>query len=139
VDLDAVTSDPTYPIGEPIDGLVQPADLTITAINGVELTLIGRERTDSGLEFTWQTNNAGEYPSSVHIGNPPVIGNDGILYGLYQSPDIASVPITPPAERASWTTEVDVPADVGGLYIPLPVESKKQRLFVYYVLDITDS
>jgi hypothetical protein len=32
-----------------------------------------------------------------------------------------------------------VPADVGGLYILLSVESKKQRLFVNYAIDITDA
>ena len=52
-------------------------------------------RTDDGLEFAWETSNPGEYPSFVHIGNPPVIGSDGIIYGYYESPDLATVPMTP--------------------------------------------
>ena len=74
----------------------------------------------------------------MHIGVPPVIGSDGIVYGFYESPDLASVPITPPAGTAEWTTNTAVPTDVVGLYILLSVESKKQRLFVNYLIDITD-
>jgi hypothetical protein len=67
-----------------------------------------------------------------------VIGADGIFYGLYESPDIASVPITPAGDKAEWTTNVAVPQDVKGFYIMLSVESKKQRLFVNYAVDVTD-
>jgi hypothetical protein len=67
-----------------------------------------------------------------------VIGGDGILYGLYESPDIASVPITPAGDKAEWTTEVAVPKDVNDLYIMLSVESRNQRFFVNYAVDITD-
>jgi hypothetical protein len=74
----------------------------------------------------------------VHIGNPPVIGDDGILYGFYESPDLASVPITPAGDKAEWTTEATVPQDVKGLYIMLSVESKNQRYFINYAVDITD-
>jgi hypothetical protein len=72
------------------------------------------------------------------VGNPPVIGSDGILYGFYETPDIVSVPVTPAGDKTEWTTEVAVPAEVNGLYIMLSVESKKQRLFVNYAVDITD-
>jgi len=49
-----------------------------------------------------------------------------------------SVPITPAGDKAEWTTETAVPQDAQGLYILLSVESKKQRLFVNYAVDITD-
>lgn len=101
------------------------------------LKLTGAERTNSGLEFSWQTSNPGEYPASVHIGNPPAIGSDGILYGYYESPDLASVPVTPAKGQKDWTTKVALPTDVTGLYMLLSVESKKQRLFVNYLLDLT--
>jgi hypothetical protein len=138
LNLDEVVSDVMYPIAAPVEGLIQKPDATITAINNVTLTLTSIQRTDKGLQFQWQTSNPGEYPSYVHIGIPPVIGADGILYGLYESPDIASVPVTGAGKTAEWTTEVAVPQGVNGLYILLSVESKKQRLFSNYAVDITD-
>jgi hypothetical protein len=137
VDLDAVASDLTYPIAEPKDGLIVPADTTFTAINDVVLTLTGVERAGTTLESSWETSNPGEYPSSVHIGEPPVLGSEGVLYGFYESPDLASVPITPAGETASWTTQVEVPSEVSGLVMLLSVESKKQRLFVNYAVDLS--
>jgi hypothetical protein len=56
----------------------------------------------------------------------------------YESPDIASVPVTPAGKTAEWTTEVAAPDDASGLYVLLSVESKEQRLFVNYAIDITD-
>jgi len=138
VNLDQVAAELEYPTAEAVEGLIQAADTPITAINEVVLTLTDVAHTDTGLQFHWQTYNPGEYPSYVHIGNPPVIGEDGILYGFYETPDIVSVPISPAGDQAEWTTEVPVPNDVKGLYILLSVESKKQRLFVNYALDITD-
>ena len=138
VNLDQVATDLQYPIAEPIEGLIQKPGTEIAAINDVILVLTGVERTDTGLLFTWQTSNPGEYPSYVHIGNPPVIGDDGVFYGFYETPDIVSVPITPAGGKAEWTTQVAVPQDVKGLYIMLSVESKKQRLFTNYAVDITD-
>ncbi len=138
VDLDEVAADLTYPVFEEIKELSHKPGTEITAINNVILTLTGVERTDTGLLFKWQTRNPGEYPSYVHIGNPPVIGADGIIYGFYETPDIVSVPITPAGDKAEWTTQVTVPQDVTGLYILLSVESKKQRLFISYAVDITD-
>lgn len=138
VELDAVAPDLAFPVAEPIDGLIRPADAEVPALNGVTLTLTDAARTDAGFDFTWQTANPGEYPTIVHVGNPPVIGADGILYGYYESPDLASAPPTPPGATADWTTEVVVPADVKGFYIMLSVESKKQRTFVNYAIDISD-
>ena len=138
VNLDQVGTDLKYPIPEPVEGLIQKLGTEITAINNVVLTLTDVERTDNGLQFKWQTSNPGEYPSYVHIGNPPVIGEDGIFYGFYESPDIVSIPITGAGDMAEWTTEVAVPKDVKGFYIMLSVESKKQRLFTNYAVDITD-
>ncbi|HUC20565.1 MAG TPA: hypothetical protein VMR98_03685, partial [Candidatus Polarisedimenticolaceae bacterium] len=138
VDLDQLAADLKYPIAQPVDGLIQPANTEFTGLNDVVLTLTEVTRTDTGLEFKWQTTNPGEYPSYVHIGNPPVIGSDGILYGFYQSPDIASVPITPAGKSAEWTTQVVLPKEAVRLYIMLSVEAGKQRLFTNHAVDITD-
>jgi hypothetical protein len=138
LNLDEVVDAPSYPIGKTVDGLIQESDAEIVALNKVVLTLTGVERTENGLQFTWQTTNPGEYPSYVHIGNPPVIGADGILYGYYETPDLASVPLTPAGDKAEWITEVAVPQDVNGFYIMLSVESGKARLFANYAVDITD-
>jgi hypothetical protein len=138
LDLDQVATDLVYPIAEPLEGLVQESDVEIVAINKVLFTLAGVERTAEGLQFQWQTDNPGEYPSYVHVGIPPVIGQDGIIYGFYETPDLVSVPITPAGGTAEWTTEVAVPQDVAGLYILLSVESGKQRLYANYAIDITD-
>jgi len=137
VDLDAIAADLEYPLAEPIEGLVQLPGTGFTAINEVVLTLTGVERTETGFTFKWQTENPGEYPSYVHIGIPPVIGEDGILYGLYESPDITSVPITPAGDKAEWVTEAAVPEDVHGGYIMLSVETGKQRLFANYAVDVS--
>jgi hypothetical protein len=69
---------------------------------------------------------------------PTVIGDDGVLYGFYETPDIVSVPITPAVDRVEWTTEVSVPEDFGKLYILLSVEIGKARLFENYSLDISN-
>lgn len=139
LDLDQVPADLTYPIAEEVDGLIQADSAEISAINGVVLNLAVVERNDHVLQLTWQTSNPGAYPSYVHVGTPPVIGSDGILYGFYVSPDIVSVPVTPAGGTAEWTTEIVVPPEVTGLYVMLGVESKKQRLFSYYVVDIVDA
>lgn len=138
LDLNQIQTDLTYPLAIEVEGLIQTSDTEITALNDVVLTLTDIQRSDSGLQFSWHTYNPGEYPSYVHIGNPPVIGEDGILYGYYQTPDIVSVPVTPAEGPAEWTTEVTVPQDVSGYYIMLSVESGKQRLFANYAIDITE-
>lgn len=138
LNLDEVAPDLSYPIAEPVEGLILEPDAEIVAINDVVLTLTGIERTGAGFQFTWHTVNPGEYPSYVHIGNPPVLGADGIIYGRYETPDLASVPISPAGDEAVWTTEVAVPQDAKGLYILLSVETGKQRLYANYAIDITD-
>jgi hypothetical protein len=138
VDLDQIATDLAYPIAKPVEGLIQAPDTEITALNSVVLTLTGMERDAERFQFSWQTSNPGEYPTYVHMGNPPVIDQDGILYGYYETPDIVSVPITPAGDKASWTTTVAVPQDVRGLYIMLNVESKKPRLFVNDTVDISN-
>jgi hypothetical protein len=138
INLDEVATDLTYPVAEQIDGLIKKPDEEIVALNKVILTLRDTQRTENGLEFTWETDNPGGYPSYVHIGNPPVIGADGILYGYYETPDIISVPITPAGDTAEWTTGVKVPKDVKGFYIMLSAETGKARLFANYAVDITD-
>ncbi len=138
VDLDKVDSGLTFPVAESLEGLIHPSDKEIEALNKVVLRLIQIERGSDAITFTWETENPGEYNTYVHIGNPPVIGSDGILYGFYETPDIVSVPITPPSGgKTDWTTEVKVPSTVTGLYILLSVETGKQRLFANYAVDIT--
>lgn len=136
--LDKVVKDVKYPIAAPVEGLIQKPDTKITALNDCVLTLTTVSRTEKGLQFKWLNSNPGEYPTYVHIGNPPIIGADGILYGIYETPDIVSVPVAGAGKTAEWTTDVTVPKDVKGLYILLSVESGKQRLYANYALDITD-
>jgi hypothetical protein len=138
LNLDEVVTDLEYPLIEQAEGLAQEVDAEIVAINKVILTLTDAQRTDNGLQFSWEALNPGEYPTYVHIGNPPVIGRDGILYGFYETPDIVSVPIIPADAKAEWSTVVAVPQEVRGLYILLSVETGKARLFANYALDITD-
>jgi hypothetical protein len=103
----------------------------------VALTLANIERTSEGFRFDWKTANPGEYPSYVHIGNPPVIGADGIIYGIYEIPDLASVPITPAGGEAEWVTEVAAPQEVNNLIMLLSAESGKQRLYANYAIDLS--
>ncbi|MBN1450861.1 MAG: hypothetical protein JW963_07595 [Anaerolineales bacterium] len=138
LNLDEVVTDLAYPLTEQAEGLAQKIDTEIVALNKVTLTLTDVQRTDNGLQFSWETLNPGEYATYVHIGNPPVIGQDGILYGFYETPDIVSVPITPAGAKAEWSTVVAVPQEVRGLYIMLSVETGKARLFANYAIDITE-
>jgi hypothetical protein len=138
LNLDEVVTDQVYPLIEQAGGLAQEVDAEIVALNKIILTLKDVQRTDNGLQFSWEALNPGEYPTYVHIGNPPVIGLDGILYGFYETPDIVSVPIIPADAKAEWSTVVPVPQEVRGLYIMLSVETGKARLFANYAVDITD-
>ena len=138
LNLDQVAKDVKYPIGEPVEGLIQEPGTEIAAINNNIFTLTDVQRNDKGLQFTWQNSNPSGYPLKVHIGIPPVIGADGIIYGIFKIMDLESPPITPAGGKVDWTTNVAVPQDVKGLYILLSVESKKQRLYVNYAIDITD-
>ncbi|CAG1011449.1 hypothetical protein ANAEL_04183 [Anaerolineales bacterium] len=138
LNLDEVVADLQYPIGSTVDGLILEAGTSITGLSDNVVTLLDVERTDIGFQFTWQNFNPTKFPLKTHIGTPPVIGSDGIIYGFYESLDIVPIPITPPSENTEWTTEVAVPEDVKGFYIMLSVESKKPRTYVNYALDISD-
>jgi hypothetical protein len=137
VNLDEVQSDLQYPVGTAMEGLIHSIDTPITAINDIELQLAGVTRTENGLQLNWQTTNKSEYPGYVHIGTPPVIGTDGILYGYYEIMDLVSVPVTPAEDIATWTTEVIAPVEAGDLTLLLSVESKKQRWYVNYAVDLS--
>jgi len=136
--LDEIATELTYPVAHEVEGLIKDTEVEITTLNDVVLTLTGVERTEEGLQFAWKTANPGEYPTYVHIGNPPVIGAEGIIYGVYQVPDLASVPITPGGGEAEWTTNVAVPQDASNLYILLSAETGKQRLYANHVIDISE-
>jgi hypothetical protein len=136
--LDEIAADLTYPVAASVDGLIQGPETSITALSENVVTLLDTQRTDTGLEFTWQNFNPTKFPLKTHIGIPPVIGTDGIIYGVYETLDIAPIDITPPNENMQWTTEVAVPADVKGFYILLSVESNKPRTYKNYAVDISD-
>jgi hypothetical protein len=138
LNLDEVVKELTYPVGAQVDGLIQEPGVSITALSDNVVTLLDAQRTDMGLTFTWQNFNPTKFPLKTHIGIPPVIGADGIIYGVYETLDIAPVDITPPNENMQWTTEVMVPEDVTGYYVLLSVESKKPRTYVNYALEIGD-
>ena len=138
LNLDEVVTDLTYPIAVPVDGLVQDAGISITALSENVVNLIDGQRTDTGFQFTWQNFNPTKFPLKTHLGTPPVIGADGIIYGFYESLDIVPIPITPPNEKVEWTTDVAVPEEVKGFYILLSVETNKPRTYVNYLVDISD-
>ncbi len=137
LNLDEVVTDLTYPIASPVEGLILDANVEITALSENIISLLDVERTDTGFQFTWQNFNPSRFALRTHIGIPPVIGEDGILYGVYETLDIPEVPLTPAEANVEWTTMVVVPEDVSGFYILLSVESKKPRTYSNYVLDIT--
>lgn len=137
VDLDKVAKDLKYPVVTPVEGLIQSPSDKITGLNDVTLTLADAKRTARGLEFTWQAFNPSDYPSALHVGPPPVLGADGIMYGLFKDPGSVSAPLTSPGKTTEWTTTVDAPADVKGFYIMVSVETGT-RLFTNYLIDITD-
>ena len=137
VALDDVTADLTYPVASTVEGVVEPADTKIDAINHSTLTLASAERTSDGMKLSWKTDNPTEYQTYVHIGTPPVLGSDGIIHGFYESPHLADTPITPAGQSATWMTSVVVPKDVTGLYVLVSVESKQQKTFVTHAIDIT--
>lgn len=138
LDLSKVTADAKYPISKSVSSLkIAQVGEAITGINQCTVTLTSATRTATGLEFAWASANPSQYPAYVHIGIPPVLGSDGILYGPYQSPHLSDAPITLAGASASWKTEVAVPATVTGLYVLTPVETQQQKFFVDHVIDIT--
>jgi hypothetical protein len=137
LELDRVVTDTKYPVATDIPNLIEKSDTVVNAINKCTVQLTDIKRTDTGFEFSWATTNPSEYQAYIHIGTPPVIGADGIIYGMYESPHLATTPITPAGGKAAWTTKVSVPKDLTGFYILLPVETKQQKYFVDHALDIT--
>ena len=138
LNLDEVVTDLSYPVAASVDGLIQDVGTEIIALSDNVVTLLDAQRTDTGFQFKWQNFNPTKFPLKTHIGIPPVIGTDGIIYGVYETIDIAPVDITPPNGNMEWTTEVAAPKDVTGFYILLSVESKKPRTYVSYAVDISD-
>jgi len=138
VELDQVATDLTYPIYKEVDGLVRPANIEITALSDNIISLVDVQRTTEGFEFKWRNYNPTEFALKIHIGNPPVIGSDGIIYNRYEIMDLADTPLTPSGGDTEWTTKAAVPQDVSGCYILLSVESKNMRRYVNYAIDITD-
>ncbi len=136
--LDEIAADLKYPVYEAIDGLAIPVDAEIPAISENVVKLLDIQRTEEGFEFTWENFNPTEFALKTHIGTPPVIGEAGILYGVFQIMDLASVPLTPASGKVEWTTKMQVPADEKGFYILLSVESKQMRMYVNHLIDITD-
>lgn len=134
--LDEIATNLSYPVATPIEGLIQPGATSLTGLSENVVTLLEAQRTETGFQFKWQNFNPSKFPLKTHIGIPPVIGADGILYGVYETIDLSPIPITPPKANIEWTTEVAVPNDVKGFYILLSLESKKPRTYINYVLDI---
>ena len=140
LDLDKVVTDAKYPVAQNVAGYepVKPG-AEIGAINKCTVQLTDVKRTDTGFEFSWKSTNPGTDQAYIHIGIPPVIGADGIMYGFYRSPHLTEDLITPAGGgTATWTTAVVVPKDVTGFYILVPVETKQQKYFLDHVIDITD-
>ena len=136
--LDDVVTDLSYPVDTEIPGLVEAAGTEILAISENLVTLTDVQRTDTGFIFSWKNFNPTNFALKTHIGNPPVIGSDGILYGIFEIMDLATTPLTPAKGNATWTTEVIVPAGVNGFYILLSVEDRQMRMYVNHLIDITD-
>ncbi len=76
-------------------------------------------------------------PTYVHIGNPPVIGSDGILYGYYQSPHLADVPITP-AGGGHVDHHVARSPRTRPACTCCPNGDPAAKYFIDHVIDITD-
>lgn len=138
LNLDEVATDLTYPVASAVEGLIKDKGTSITGLSDNVVTLLGVTSTDTGFQFNWQNFNPTKFPLKTHIGTPPVIGSDGVIYGYYESLDIVPIPITLPSENMEWSTEVAVSPEASGFYILLGVESKGPRKYVFHVLDISD-
>jgi len=138
IELDSPATDITYPGTAGLGVVVSKVGEPIEAINKNTLTLSAVDRTADTIEFTWDTQNPSSYPVYVHIGTPPVIGSDGVIYGRWASPTLVDPPVTPGKGSAEWKTTVTVPAAVKGLYVLPAIESKEQKNFSSHVIDITD-
>lgn len=136
--LDEIISDLTYPVAASVEGVITPADADFLSVNDNVVTLKDIARTDTGFTFTWSNFNPTKFPLKTHIGNPPIIGSDGVVYGVFEIMDLASVPLTPANASAEWTTEQAIPAEVSNLYILLSVEKGNVRNYANHAVDITD-
>lgn len=136
--FDEVESNLEYPVYEVVEGLITPVDADIPAISNNIVNLIDVQRAENGLQFVWKNHNPTNFALTTHIGTPPVIGEDGIIYGIFQIMDIAPVPMTPAGGDVEWTTEVSVPPEIKGLYILMSVEDRQMRLYVNHLIDIAD-
>ncbi len=137
VDLDLVTPSLTYPVASAVAPKAQAISEPIAALNKTTLANTGAARAGDGVAFQWKVTNPGEYDTKVHIGEPPIVGSDGIIYGARVSPDIVDQPFAPPKADVEFKTQVAVPADVTGLYLLLSVEQSRERLFANYLIDLT--
>lgn len=137
VNLDAPVADLAYPVGTDTGLVVSKVGEPIEAINKVVLTLVDVKRSADEVQLNWRTENPTKYQAYVHIGNPPVIGSDGILYGRYTAPHLVDTPITLANDSAEWTTTVAVPADVQGLFALPSVESEQQKNYVSHAIDLS--
>lgn len=140
VDLGQSPATLTYPLAS-AEPKVDVHSLTeeIVALNKTTLKNTGVNRSGDEILFQWQVTNPGEYGTKVHIGRPPILGNDGIIYGARVSPDIVDVPMAKPDGGTSeFETTVEVPKDVEELYLLLSVEQSRERLFANYLIDLTD-
>lgn len=137
-DLGKVQGTLAFPVATA--GLVTPQPLTepITALNDTTLTNVAASRTADAITFKWNVANPGEYDTKVHIGEPPVLGSDGIIYGARVSPDIVDQPFATAKGGAEFETTVKVPAEVNGLFLLLSVEQGRERRFANYLIDLSE-
>lgn len=138
LNLDEIEPDLVYPVFQEVEGLSLKPEAEIIALSDTVIRLLDVQRTDTGFEFTWENSNPTEFALKSHIGTPPVIGSDGIIYGKYEIMDLASTPLAPAKGKVEWKTTVAAPADVSGYYILLSVEAKNMRHYVNHLIDITD-
>ncbi len=136
-DLGKVQATLTYPAATPDAGKAQALSEAIPSLNDTTLTNEGAARTDDAIKFKWKVTNPGEYDTKVHIGEPPVLGADGIIYGARVSPDIVDQPFATAKGGAAFETTVKVPKDVSGLFLLLSVEQERERLFGNYLVDLS--
>ena len=137
IDPAQVPADLTYPVASGAE--VEAGSLTdpIIALNECTLTLVEATRADEGFTFKWTIYNPGEYNTLVHIGNPAAVGEDGIIYNAWISPDRVEVPMAKPDQTAEFETVSAAPPDVTTPYLLLSVEQKRERLWTNYLLDLS--
>lgn len=137
VDLDLAPASLTYPIVGSSPVKAQAITEPISALNKTTVQNTAITRSADGIVMKWKVINPGEYDTKVHVGTPPVLGSDGIIYGVRVSPDIVDQPFSPPKGEVEFETQVTVPTDVTGLYLLLSVEQNRERLFSNYLIDLT--